>query len=337
MFEEFCFELLKEMGLKNVDWRKGTGYDSSPADSGRDIECQHIRYDTLLGEMIVEKWFVECKHHKQGIAASEFQGALAWAAAERPDRIILIASNFLSNSCKDHLEAYKRNNNPAFSITVWERPRLEKLASSSFYLLNKYKIEYRDSILDCINQYHINYLKAPSFNTLHQLREAMRCLTQQQREKVCDLASLYYIYISFDEETENIYQSNKIVEMVMEKVEIISKTVSEAFAVGSFVNCILSLFLSTGNISKVETVCREQEKFKEFMYTHRLEIAERVVAQHDGTIEKHLESLPDVQKMFSRTPEKISQEISERYDIYTAFCDTVVQYLIKCKGLEIQQ
>ncbi|MDN5750803.1 MAG: hypothetical protein L0H64_20230 [Pseudonocardia sp.] len=31
-FEEFCFELLGELGFVNLDWRKGTALKGSPAD-----------------------------------------------------------------------------------------------------------------------------------------------------------------------------------------------------------------------------------------------------------------------------------------------------------------
>ena len=37
-FEQFCYDLLVEMGFSNVTWRKGTGLETSPADQGRDIE-----------------------------------------------------------------------------------------------------------------------------------------------------------------------------------------------------------------------------------------------------------------------------------------------------------
>ena len=39
-FEDFCFDLLREMDFKNLNWRKGTGKTTSPSDSGRDIECE---------------------------------------------------------------------------------------------------------------------------------------------------------------------------------------------------------------------------------------------------------------------------------------------------------
>jgi hypothetical protein len=33
-FEEFCYDLLEDLGFTNLDWRKGTGKKSSPADKG---------------------------------------------------------------------------------------------------------------------------------------------------------------------------------------------------------------------------------------------------------------------------------------------------------------
>jgi hypothetical protein len=44
-FEEFCFDLMSETGFVNVDWRKGTPKESSPADRGRDIVAQLERRD----------------------------------------------------------------------------------------------------------------------------------------------------------------------------------------------------------------------------------------------------------------------------------------------------
>jgi hypothetical protein len=39
----------------------------------------------------------------------ELQNLLSWANAERPDGVIIIVSNFLSNSAKDYLENYRKN------------------------------------------------------------------------------------------------------------------------------------------------------------------------------------------------------------------------------------
>jgi hypothetical protein len=126
-FEEFCYDLLEELGFTNLDWRKGTGKKSSPADSGRDI-VGHIQRVDVDKTRIQEKWFVDCKHYTAGIPAKELQNLLAWAEAERSDVALFIVSNFLTNSAKDYLEAYKRNNHPAFKIKYWERPTLETIA-----------------------------------------------------------------------------------------------------------------------------------------------------------------------------------------------------------------
>lgn len=102
-FEEFCFDLLHAMGASRMNWRKGTGRNFSPADQGRDIECYFERKD--VDGKTAERWFVECKHYKQGVPAEKLQGLLAWAIAERPDVVLIIASNFLSNPAKNSLEA----------------------------------------------------------------------------------------------------------------------------------------------------------------------------------------------------------------------------------------
>jgi hypothetical protein len=88
---------------RNVDWRKGTALDNSPADSGRDIVCQQIREDIDKSKG-VETWFADCKHHRRGAPPSELQNLLTWAEAERPHPALFVVSGFLSNPAKDYLE-----------------------------------------------------------------------------------------------------------------------------------------------------------------------------------------------------------------------------------------
>jgi hypothetical protein len=136
-FEEFTFHLLSRLGFVNVDWRKGTGHDNSPADSGRDIVCQQIRED-IDKSQCVETWFVDCKHYRKGIPPGDLQNLLAWAEAERPHTALIVASGFLTNPAKDYLEKYKRNRTPPFRIKHWERPQLERLAANKRSLLWEY-------------------------------------------------------------------------------------------------------------------------------------------------------------------------------------------------------
>ncbi len=138
-FEEFCFDLLYELKFINLDWRKGTGKETSPSDRGRDIVCQEVRRD-IDGSVHLETWFVDCKHFKRGIPPTELQNLLTWAEAERPHTVLILVSNFLSNPSKDYLEAYRKNRRPPFKIKVWERPNVEKLASRKRSLLRKYQL-----------------------------------------------------------------------------------------------------------------------------------------------------------------------------------------------------
>lgn len=137
-FEEFTVDLLDAMEFVNIDWRKGTGKRTSPADSGRDIACQLVRRD-VDGSVHLEKWFVDCKHFTRGVPPTELHNLLAWAQAERPDTALFVVSNFLSNPAKDHLHNYL-NQKPSFKIKVWERPDLERLAASRVALLRRHNL-----------------------------------------------------------------------------------------------------------------------------------------------------------------------------------------------------
>ncbi len=140
-FEEFCFDLLQKLGFVNIDWRKGTGKKTSPSDRGRDIVCQEVRID-VDKSVHLETWFVDCKHFKKGIPPIELQNLLSWARAERPQVALIIASNFLSNSAKDYLDDYRKNEKPPFKIKVWEKPTIQKLVSRKFSLLHKYGLTH---------------------------------------------------------------------------------------------------------------------------------------------------------------------------------------------------
>jgi hypothetical protein len=138
-FEEFCVDLLSESGFVNIDWRKGTGLASSPADRGRDIVCDHPRVEPDSSRHF-ERWFVDCKHFRKAVPAKELHNLLAWAEAERPDVALFIASNFLSNTAKDYLETYRQRNRPPFKIRYWERPQLARMLRHKISLQRRYDL-----------------------------------------------------------------------------------------------------------------------------------------------------------------------------------------------------
>jgi hypothetical protein len=136
-FEQFCSELLVELGFVNVDWRKGTPLPASPADRGRDIVAQLGRED-VDGSRHVETWFVDCKHYARGVPPDKLQGLLSWAQAERPHTALVIASGYLTNGAKDYLRDYEENNRPPFRIKYWERPTLERLTRDKRGFLDRF-------------------------------------------------------------------------------------------------------------------------------------------------------------------------------------------------------
>jgi hypothetical protein len=128
-FEEFCFELLSEAGFMNVDWRKGTPKDSSPADRGRDIVA-HLERADVDGHQYMETWFIDCKHYERGVPPEALQGTTTWAQAERPSTVLFIASGYFSNGAKDWIATYAEKSHPPFRIRTWEMPQLRRLLAN---------------------------------------------------------------------------------------------------------------------------------------------------------------------------------------------------------------
>lgn len=59
-FEEFTYDLLRQLKFVNVDWCKGTGKNSSPADRGRDTVAFQDRKDVDESRHL-EKWVGKIK------------------------------------------------------------------------------------------------------------------------------------------------------------------------------------------------------------------------------------------------------------------------------------
>lgn len=180
-FEEFCFDVLKSLGFSNLSWRKGTGLQASPSDQGRDIQGLLVRSD-IDGRVHNEKWFVECKHYKKGVPPDKIQGALSWASAQRPDVLLIVVSNFLSNPTKQYLEQFERENRPAFRIKVWELKDLENLTAGRNELRRKYGLSTDIAFLSIVNNFHLIYTMKPRMNTVNYLLELMDGLEPKQRD-----------------------------------------------------------------------------------------------------------------------------------------------------------
>jgi len=119
-FEYLCRALLHDMGFQNIQWRKGG------RDRGRDIVAEFARTEPD-GRIVLEKWFIECKHHGPGnpVGVQHLQTKMAWAEAERPDYLLIITSSYLTPDAKDWIESLTPLK--PFRIRYWEDSHLEDL------------------------------------------------------------------------------------------------------------------------------------------------------------------------------------------------------------------
>jgi hypothetical protein len=144
-FEEFCYDLLVELGFVNVDWRKGTPKSTSPSDRGRDLVGQLERRD-VDGHKYFETWFVDCKHYDRGIPPEALQGLFTWSEAERPAVALVIASGYLSNPAKDWIEQYVTKRTPPFRVRHWEKPVLSRMLANRPGLMQRHDIIVAESM-----------------------------------------------------------------------------------------------------------------------------------------------------------------------------------------------
>jgi hypothetical protein len=181
-FEEFTYDLLSHLGFVNLNWRKGSGKPGASADQGRDIKADLHREDFDKTQHF-EKHFVQCKHYTEGVPPNKLEDALAWASAERPSVLLFVVSNFLSNSTKNWLEAYERNNRPAFRIKVWERKDLEGLLASKPALKKKYGLGLVDPNVG-LHPAHLRYVRQPYLNRIEQMLAILDSIEPKRRDAI---------------------------------------------------------------------------------------------------------------------------------------------------------
>jgi hypothetical protein len=138
-FEEFCYDALKKLWFFNLEWRKGTGYDTSPSDSWRDIEAYVHSSDPDWFEHTY-KWFIDAKHYKKGVPVSDIQNIINRARAEKPNTVLIICSSDLTNWAKQWVEKYIQNERPYFRIRYWQNKDLEEIVTTHPQLLEKYNL-----------------------------------------------------------------------------------------------------------------------------------------------------------------------------------------------------
>jgi hypothetical protein len=326
-FEQLCYDLLDELGFVNINWRKGTGLPSSPADRGRDIECELPKTD-IDGSKHFEKWFVQCKHHIKGVPPEKIQGILAWATAEGPDTALIIVSNFLSNPAKDFLENYERTERPRFRIKFWERPDLEKLTLGKSRLLRKYKVVGEFPFLSILHPAHLLYMKEMKFNTLDYLFQILDDLDPEKRD---DILGVVYASIIRPRSRKPVSGKETVGDLLIDEVSYdvfkrkcyqiaATNVIDERLFVSLIVNLVLQFWISVGDVTSVDEFIGRMERALAFSES-KLEDA-----REDG--KEALESMMGLIRLIQERIRNAYMITERNYELYEYFCDNVVTALL---------
>lgn len=311
-FEEFCFDLLKELGFINVDWRKGTGFNSSPSDQGRDITASFLRTDPA-GEKVSEKWFIECKHYKNGVPPDKISSAITWAEAERPDVLLIIASNFLSNPCKDYLDKYLHNNKPAFKINRWENPKIEELVTGKYLLLRKYGLPILRSNLDMLNPNHITYITRQSVNSIPYFLNMMDILNAKKRDDAFQMTYMEIIHNHFKTEANFSYSYSFFKKRCLAVYR--APTESTTSYVHRIVGSTLSWLFYAGNKLELNNVIkRNEQRLYDLKIKNDESPTDILIETEIKRIEKLIENLP--------------VQTDYYWDVYNYICDNLIPKLL---------
>lgn len=319
-FEELCYDLLVKLGFKNITWRKGTGKSGNTSDNGRDIEACLIVTD-IDNTIYEEKWYIECKHYLNGVPTDKVTNAIAWASAEKKDKLLIISSNFLSNSCKQYLEKVKTC--CQCKIKVWENKELEKMLNVHIDLLHKYKINRNFNTFQTMNPYHLSYITCLQNNTLEYFFNILEKIDEQKREEIFELTYCFFAHdYGIKEKTPR-----KIYSKFVEKCKENLKTTSDIYLVNSIVNVTLQILFNNGNVNNIETVLENRKDFLCSLLALGLdkdmskkEIREKLTNNNDdiGLI-----------NFFEKISNELPNQTKKAYELYNYFCNNVVADLLK--------
>ncbi len=320
-FEELTYDLLAALGFKNISWRRGTGKGGATADQGRDLVADEFRAD-VDGNVLLDKWFVQCKHYKAGVPPQKIDDALAWAMAERPAVLLIVASNFLSNPAKSFLESYKNNNRPPFKIKVWERKDLERLLSSQPGLVRKYGLEPSDALLHA-HPAHANYVLSPTFNTLDFFFEQLDKMSPSVRDETFGWPYHSIIQPRFREPN---HDRETLKEMMIDAVDYTSfkqkchklkETIAENFLVNGIMTEVLSWTWYCGDPRRTkETVSRSEDAINYF----------EKLLENETDVDK-IESYNGCIAMATETIQSADERQKKTHRDYIQLCETLIPAL----------
>lgn len=321
-FEEFCFDLLQSLDFINLNWRKGTGLTSSPADQGRDIQGQLVKKD-IDGSQHIENWFIECKHYIKGVPPDKIQGAISWANAKRPDVLLIIASNFLSNPTKNYLEEYQSENRPPYRIKVWELKDIENITAGKNNIRRKYNLATTLSFLPILSNYHIAYTMKPQINTIEYLIELMDSLDSVQRDIVFEMTYFDIVRPRF---RTPITGNEKVKDLMLDSPDYLTfraRCLEKGFSSSpNFVhNLITSTLAWIFNFADKTSLIEMQN-----VQTELIEQIEQEITNE--TNERRIDQLKHMIELPKKTLRELPERVEKSYDAYIYICEELVRKLL---------
>lgn len=130
-FEALCYDLVRNKGFQNVCWR-GPG-----ADGGRDIEADWFLTDPT-GNVIRQRWYIECKFYSDSVPFPEVQPKLFAAWRDSCDALLVITNADLRNTCLDAVDRWISDNGRRLRFRYWNGHDLTKEVVSDALLMEKY-------------------------------------------------------------------------------------------------------------------------------------------------------------------------------------------------------
>ena len=319
-FEELTFDLLVQLGFVNVSWRRGTGKAGHSADQGRDVVAQLLRRE-VDDTKHFETWFAQCKHYKRGVPPEALQDAVAWAVAERPSVLLIVASNFLSNSAKNWIENYERNNQPPFRLKLWERKDLERLLSSSPTLVKKYNLGVVAP--SALHPAHQQYVQDLRINSLDFFFEVISELGEETRDDLFSFSFNAIVNPRFrkpetgDETLGELMIDEANYEAFRDRCYELSRLrLSQSFLVQAIVSQTLGWAYKFGDPERVETtLTRQREAIAHVSTQLETETDNQKRATLESAIEfmsKLMESVPDNQRTWAGYYQTLCESVLPR-------------------------
>jgi hypothetical protein len=326
VFENYVYELLHTLGFQHLNWRKGSNEGASASDQGRDLEATSHRKD-VDGAILSEHWFIECKHRTHPLPPTELDALLAWANAERPDRVLVVASGFLSNPAKNYLDIYRKNNRPPYRISTWERPDLERLSAGKLGLLAKFSLSAIPPHLNLLHPLHAHCLKTSPWIKLEDLFTA---LDEVEPDTLQDLLGLLPLQIIMPRFRKPITGRETMAELCLDdlsykavkaKCSELARSIDETFLVSALLNSMLQELLARGDTTNTGALIGRNEGAIEFFQRE---------------LERHPEKRGDLEKLISRTRAVISalpERTRKANETYEWFCENILRNLFLVASL----